>query len=62
MRGNLLRIGLAAARNAPTVAERLAIAEQLIAEGARRSVAIVCFPEAYLPGLRTKLDSRRPST
>jgi predicted amidohydrolase len=52
MRGSFLRIGLAAARNAPTVAMRLAIAEQLIAEGARRSVAIVCFPEAYLPGLR----------
>jgi predicted amidohydrolase len=47
-----LRIGLAAARNAPTVEERLATAERFLAEAAARDVAIVCFPEAYLPGLR----------
>lgn len=47
-----LRIGLAAARNAPSVGERLATAERFVAEAAEREVAIVCFPETYLPGLR----------
>ena len=47
-----LRIGLAAAKNAPTVEERLATAERFLAEAATQDVAIVCFPEAYLPGLR----------
>jgi predicted amidohydrolase len=43
---------LAAAKNAPTVAERLATADRFLAEAAAREVAIVCFPEAYIPGLR----------
>jgi predicted amidohydrolase len=47
-----LRIGLAAARNAPTVEERLQAAERFIAEASEKGVAIVCFPEAYVPGLR----------
>lgn len=47
-----LRIGLAQARNAPTVEERLDIVDRFIAEAAARDVAIVCFPEAYIPGLR----------
>lgn len=47
-----LRIGLAAARNAPTVAERLADAKRFLAAAAARDVAIVCFPETYIPGLR----------
>jgi predicted amidohydrolase len=47
-----LRIGLATARNAPTVEERLETAKRFLAEAAAREVAIVCFPEAYLPGLR----------
>ena len=47
-----LRIGLAAACNAPTVEERLEAAERFIAEAAAQEVAIVCFPEAYIPGLR----------
>ena len=47
-----LRIGLATARNAPTVEERLETAERFIAEAAAQHVAIVCFPEAYIPGLR----------
>ncbi len=47
-----LRIGLAAARNAPTVEERLRTVDRFLAEAAAQSVAIVCFPEAYLPGLR----------
>jgi predicted amidohydrolase len=47
-----LRIGLAAARNAPSVEERLQIAGRFLAEAGGQDVAIVCFPEAYLPGLR----------
>lgn len=47
-----LRIGLAAARNAPTVEERLRTATLMVAEAGSRGVAIVCFPEAFLPGLR----------
>jgi predicted amidohydrolase len=43
---------LAAARNAPSVEERLHTAERFLAEAAAQGVAIVCFPEAYIPGLR----------
>jgi predicted amidohydrolase len=46
------RIGLAAAANHRTVEERLATVDRLLAEAAGRDVAIVCFPETYLPGLR----------
>jgi predicted amidohydrolase len=46
------RIGLAAVRNAPTVAERLETLQRMLAEAAARQVAIVCFPETYIPGLR----------
>jgi predicted amidohydrolase len=52
MTNNTLRIGLAAARNAPTFDERLATVHRFLEEAAAREVAIVCFPEAYLPGLR----------
>jgi len=61
----ILRIGLAAARNAPTVAERLVDARRFLEEAAARDVAIVCFPETYIPGLRgcdfpvPKHDQRR---
>jgi predicted amidohydrolase len=51
-RNGVLRIGLATPRNAPTVEERLATAERFIAEATTQEVAIVCFPEAYIPGLR----------
>jgi predicted amidohydrolase len=47
-----LRVGLATAPNAPTVEERLEKAERFIAEAADQHVTIVCFPEAYIPGLR----------
>lgn len=47
-----LRIGLASVRNAATVEERLQIVERVLSDAAERQVAIVCFPEAYLPGLR----------
>jgi predicted amidohydrolase len=52
MANSIVRIGLAAARNAPSVHERLEIAKRFLAEAAAQDVAIVCFPEAYLPGLR----------
>jgi predicted amidohydrolase len=52
MTDSVLRIGLAAARNAPSVAERLETAARFLAEAAAQDVAIVCFPEAFIPGLR----------
>lgn len=48
----VLRIGLAAVRNVPSVEERLETVERVLGEAAAREVAIVCFPEAYIPGLR----------
>ena len=47
-----LRIGLAAVRNAPSVAERLETVNRCLAQAAAHDVAVVCFPEAYIPGLR----------
>ena len=47
-----LRIGLASVRNAPSVAERLETVKRFLAQAAEQDVAIVCFPEAYIPGLR----------
>jgi predicted amidohydrolase len=47
-----MRIGLAAVRNAPTVEERLETVERFLEEAGRQGVAIVCFPETYIPGLR----------
>ena len=47
-----LRIGLAAARNAPSVEERLRAVDRFLADASAQGVAIVCFPETYLPGLR----------
>jgi N-carbamoylputrescine amidase len=47
-----VRIGLASARNVPSVEERLQTVDRFLAEAGARGVAIVCFPEAYIPGLR----------
>lgn len=47
-----LRIGLAAAANVLSIDERLATVGRFLAEAAEQDVAIVCFPETYLPGLR----------
>lgn len=47
-----LRIGLAAVRNLPSVEERLQTVDRFLADAGARGVAIVCFPEAYIPGLR----------
>jgi predicted amidohydrolase len=45
-------IALAAPRAAATVEEGLDKVRQSLAEAAARGAQIVCFPEAYLPGLR----------
>jgi len=47
-----LRIGLAAVTNAPSIEERLRTVNRFLDEAGAQGVAIVCFPEAYLPGLR----------
>jgi predicted amidohydrolase len=47
-----LRVGLAAVRNDPAIEERLRTVERFLAEASARGVAIVCFPETYVPGLR----------
>lgn len=47
-----LRIGLAAVRNYPVLADRMAAVDRMLGEAAAQDVAIVCFPETYLRGLR----------
>src|SRR5919198_1798852 len=47
-----LRIGLASPRAAASRAEGLVAVERFLTEAAARGVAIVCFPETYLPGYR----------
>lgn len=46
------RIALAAVGNHPEVGRRLDAIDCMMTEAAERGVAIVCFPETYLPGLR----------
>jgi len=45
-------VALASPRIASTLDEGLANVRRLMAEAAAQSAEIVCFPEAYLPGLR----------
>jgi predicted amidohydrolase len=52
MAPNTWRIGLASPRMAATRDEGLATVDRFLAEAAAREVAIVCFPETYLPGYR----------
>jgi predicted amidohydrolase len=47
-----LRIGLASPRVPATRADGLTTVARFLAEAAARGVAIVCFPETYLPGYR----------
>jgi N-carbamoylputrescine amidase len=49
---NTLRIALAALRPAGTVTDGVHKMQAALRECASRGAAIVCFPEAYLPGLR----------
>ncbi len=46
------RVGLAAVRNVSSVEERLQTVGRFLEAAAAQDVAIVCFPETYLPGLR----------
>lgn len=46
------RIGLATPRAAATLDDGLATVKRFMAEAAGRDVAIVCFPETFLPGYR----------
>ncbi len=45
-------IGLASPRVASDLEDGLARVDRLIADAAARGARVVCFPEAYLPGLR----------
>jgi predicted amidohydrolase len=45
-------IGLASPRVATTLDEGLGKIKRLLAEASAQGAEIVCFPEAYLPGLR----------
>src|SRR5262245_1991029 len=53
-------IALASPRVAASIDDGLLRVERFISEAARRGSRIVCFPEAYLPGLRG-LDFEVPS-
>src|SRR5262245_59569893 len=53
-------IALASPRDASSVEESLEKIKQSLSESAARGAKIVCFPEAYLPGLRG-LDFEVPS-
>jgi predicted amidohydrolase len=55
-----LTIALASPRVAATLDEGLARVERLVGEAAGQGAEIVCFPEAYLPGLRGQ-DFQVPS-
>jgi predicted amidohydrolase len=47
-----LRIGLATVKNYPDLNDRMESVERMLAQASAQQVAIVCFPETYLPGLR----------
>lgn len=47
-----MKIALASPRPASSIDDGLARIERLTSEAASRGARIVCFPEAYLPGLR----------
>ncbi len=47
-----VRVGLASLQRAPNIETGVAKVKTTLAECGARDVAIVCFPETYLPGLR----------
>src|SRR3954462_4727104 len=47
-----MRIGLASPRPASSIEDGLARVHRLLSQASERGAQIVCFPEAYLPGLR----------
>src|SRR3954465_10169721 len=50
----LVRIALANLRYADSAELSVTLAERAIADAAREKAAIVCFPEAYVPGYRAE--------
>ena len=48
----MLRVALASPPVAGSIAQALSWVERFIAEVAAREADLVCFPEAYIPGLR----------
>lgn len=51
---NMVRIALANIRFPATPHESVALAQQAIAEACARSASIICFPEGFVPGYRTR--------
>ena len=61
MTDSILRIGLAAVRNAPSVAERLETVKRFLEQAAVLDVAIVCFPGGLPPRVaRPRLSGPEP--
>ena len=48
----IVRIGLASVRNVPAVSDRMDTLRRVLDDARSQDVAIVCFPETYLFGLR----------
>ena len=55
-------VALASPRVATTFDEGLEKVEWLVSEASARGADVVCFPEAYLPGLRGQEFEVPPST
>jgi predicted amidohydrolase len=57
---NQFRIALANIRFPATPGESVALAEDAITEAGRERADIICFPECYIPGYRTKSRALPP--
>jgi len=51
-KSDTVRVGLASLRRQPDITAGVAKIKEALAECREKNVAIVCFPETYLPGLR----------